>query len=476
MTNKLKALLSPFRYTVSPGGLIAINKLLDKTKEYVIVPEGVSIIASDAFKDATNLQKLYLPSTLRYIGESVFYHCPKLKEIHLGSLESYLNVKFDSILSYPVKFYENGKLITSYTFPEGTKKIPDHIFAGMGSLTEVTIPEGVTEIGSYTFSYSGLKKLTLPSTLTTIGSYAFWSNPALKEVTIPEGVSELSYAVFGCCYSLEKITLHKNITAIETEALLCTAIREIDVPEGVTFIGENAFRECEQLTRVHLPKTLRSIGNYAFYHCTALKDLTVEAGLMYIGVNSIACCESLTELTLPRTVKEIGHAAFAGNKRLEKLYLPSSAATLGRDIVMNCPALHEVSTDGFVYVNNTLLPITPYEASMGAPDLTADDATYLAAMPFPKQIEAYRLKLLSIREVDGCEVGRSLLMKTLAQNKLDALIVMGGVIVGVTVDGVNVLAGESKLTYYGEDNNGAGTKGLREYATLLLTRMDSPAV
>jgi len=473
MTNKLKALLSPFRYTEQEDGGIVIQRLLDKTKEYAIVPEGVTAIAQDAFQDATALKKLYLPATLTYIGRMVFWHCPKLEEIHLGSLESYLQIHFDDFLSYPVSFYENGELITGYTSPEGTVKIPDHAFAGMGSLKEVIIPEGVREIGKYTFSYCGLTSLTLPSTLVSLGSYAFWANEALTEVAIPEGVTSLSYGSFGCCSSLAKISLPKTLKEIATDSLEYTAIREMDIPPRVTSIGENAFRECHKLKRVSIPENVETIGNYAFYRCTSLAEITMEAGLLSIGINAISHCDSLTELTIPRTVKTIAHCAFAANPRLEKLHLPPYNVKLGQGIISGCPALCEVSTDGYAYVNKTLIQIRPYEEKMGTLTMSVDDASYLATLPIPRQIELFRLKMLTVREIDDCEVGRSLIMKTLTQSEPDALLTKGGVIVGVMINGTTVLAGETKMIYYGEDNNGAGTKSMSEYATLMIARMDS---
>ena len=44
LSNKLKALLSPFRYVTTDKGGIRIERLLDKSQTSVIVPEGVTVI------------------------------------------------------------------------------------------------------------------------------------------------------------------------------------------------------------------------------------------------------------------------------------------------------------------------------------------------------------------------------------------------------------------------------------------------
>ena len=85
-------------------------RLLDKSATTAIVPEGVTEIGSHAFEDARTLEKLYLPATLKRIGSMVFWGCRSLTEIHLGSIDSYIQVEFGDYLSYPVDFYENGKL------------------------------------------------------------------------------------------------------------------------------------------------------------------------------------------------------------------------------------------------------------------------------------------------------------------------------------------------------------------------------
>lgn len=473
LSHKLKALLSPFRYTEASDGGIRILRLLDKSATTAIVPEGVTEIGSHAFEDARTLEKLYLPATLKRIGSMVFWGCRSLTEIHLGSIDSYIQVEFGDYLSYPVDFYENGKLITSYTFPEGTLSISDGAFSGMGSLKEVILPEGMTHIGRYAFSYCGLTSITLPKSLKTLGSYAFWSNHNLTEAELPRSVRVLSYAAFGCCLNLSRIRLYGTLTVIESEALLHTALTEIDIPEGVERIGDNVFRDCQKLTRVSIPDTVEHIGDYAFYHCPALAEVKLETGLKRIGNSAFADCASLRELTVPRSVTSIGHSAFAGNPSLEKIYLPPYDVALGSDILANCPSLFEVSTDGYVYLNGKLLKLIPYEDRMGTVDMSVEDASFLATLPIPKQVDHFRLKVLKIREIDECEAGRSLLMKALMQSDVESLIVKGGVIVGVFVDGTNVLAGETKQTYYSEDNNGAGTKGLREYATLMLVRFEN---
>lgn len=59
----------------------------------------------------------------------------------------------------------------------------------------VEIPEGVTEIGAYTFRYSEVTSIVLPESLTKIGDYAF-EYSALESVHIPQNVESIGLPEF----------------------------------------------------------------------------------------------------------------------------------------------------------------------------------------------------------------------------------------------------------------------------------------
>ena len=64
-------------------------------------------------------------------------------------------------------------------------------------VTSVTIPEGVTTIGSGAFWHcKSLKSVKLPSTLTNIAAHAFEDCPALETLNIPESLTTIGAAAF----------------------------------------------------------------------------------------------------------------------------------------------------------------------------------------------------------------------------------------------------------------------------------------
>lgn len=69
--------------------------------------------------------------------------------------------------------------LTSVTIPNGVTSIGDSAFYGCSSLTGVTIGNGVTSIGSYAFYGCSLTSITIPNRVASIGSFVFYDCPLI---------------------------------------------------------------------------------------------------------------------------------------------------------------------------------------------------------------------------------------------------------------------------------------------------------
>ena len=79
-------------------------------------------------------------------------------------------------------------------------------FSGGSSLTSITLPEGLTDIGNYVFSgCSSLASVTLPESLTTIGDLAFNNCQSLTSITISANVTEIRDMAFVDCSGLTDV-------------------------------------------------------------------------------------------------------------------------------------------------------------------------------------------------------------------------------------------------------------------------------
>ena len=157
-------------------------------------------------------------------------------------------------------------------------------------ITNVTISDGVTSIGSYAFCYCSVKSITLPFGLKHIGASAFFNCPNIQQINIPDSVEYIDPYAFSCCKGLHTVQL----------------------PASLTLISEELFAECDNLRNLSIPGTVIEIGANAFLRCTAFILEKLPAGIKSIGDAAFANCGRIEELVLPETLEHIGEAAFTG--------------------------------------------------------------------------------------------------------------------------------------------------------------------
>ena len=136
------------------------------------------------------------------------------------------------------------------------------------SVTEVTLPEGLTKIGTYAFdACTKLAAINLPESVTAIGGYAFYACAVLAAINLPESVTTIgSYAFYGC--SLVALTA---------------------LPDSLQTLGQNAFLGCTSLKTLKVPGGVSTLNQYAFSGCTALETVDL-VGVTTINANCFRNC------------------------------------------------------------------------------------------------------------------------------------------------------------------------------------------
>ena len=161
-------------------GVTNINKLYGVTglkDEYkdikeITIPkvsdEGIAVeaIGVDAFKNST-IEKVHIQSNVLAIGNRAFYGTGSLIECTIDegvnkagygifSHSSLSEITIPNSLNNYGSAYDafgQDSNITKVIFKEGRTKIPDNICSKMTKLTEVVIPNTVTEIGNGAFTH-----------------------------------------------------------------------------------------------------------------------------------------------------------------------------------------------------------------------------------------------------------------------------------------------------------------------------------
>ena len=254
------------------------------------------------------------------------------------------------------------------TIPEGVASIGRSAFYGCTSLTSVSIPNSVNEIGEYAFQetpwleqrkeeqgavYAGrcviACKKSLASAIIKEGTerlcdYSFSDCKSLISVTIPEGVTEIGREAFCRCTGLTNVTIPKGVTKIGGGAFLgCTGLTSVTIPEEVTEIGWSAFEGCMGLTSVTISENVTSIGKWAFSGCKSLTNVTIPAGVTYINGYVFAGCTGLTNVTIPEGVTKIGEFAFLNCTGLTSVTIPAGVTSIGNNAFSGCKSLDNVT-------------------------------------------------------------------------------------------------------------------------------------
>ena len=258
-----------------------------KKMKSVKLGEGIETLGYFAFNHCDKLERVNLPMSLTSFGTNPFLGCNKLKTVTLAkdhpTLKMVKNVLFDK-LGETLLWYPSRLTAKSYAIPEGTKAIAPQAFHG-GKFRTVTIPDSVTEIGSYAFSEcKNLGQIDLPDSVTVLGKSAFELCEHLTHATMPRNLTELSEELFYCCSRLETVVLPEGILEIPNMMFMgCEAMKTLTLPDCVAAIGANAFDGCESLESIVLPEGLHEIGDYAFQSCKSLPGLKIPAGVSLIG-------------------------------------------------------------------------------------------------------------------------------------------------------------------------------------------------
>ena len=159
---------------------------------------------------------------------------------------------------------------------------------GLTNMTTATIPD----------TYQGEKVVGLRGN-------TFSNMPFLSEVTLPDSITEIRGQAFKNCRSLERVTLPEHLTYLGGEAFYhCSSLEEVNLPAGLTEIRGNTFEECTSLLRIEIPDNVTRIGGHAFYGNTSLEEVVIspDSKLQQIGSSAFRCCDSLREITLPQGV------------------------------------------------------------------------------------------------------------------------------------------------------------------------------
>ena len=344
----------------------------------VYIPEGVTKIASDAFKnnEIYNDKRTYAFEDDNYILLTDKFCARKI------------------VLSSTVKELE------SYAIPTRTK--------------ELVLNEGLEILDDSALRDSSIKVLKLPSTLKKIGDafspYVKKITGNCKEVEVTDktfisahdlrvlelaGVKNIPKGLFSECRKITMMSLTgnyaeikatdlrklKNLRAVNTSKAIQGNLKEycknlknnkitvssemkkfgkflienkklieytgnsevVKIPKGVKVIDDIVFRGENKIRKIVMPNTVRTIGKEAFDSCERLTEIKFSKKLTKIGDYAFSNCARMKKYNLPKTVKSIGKCAFRWNYSLKTVNVPKKVKTIQFATFENCVNLKKVN-------------------------------------------------------------------------------------------------------------------------------------
>ena len=224
--------------------------------------------------------------------------------------------------------------------------------APSGLKGEYSIRKGVKVIGNSAFWLcSSLTNINIPNSVTNIGNSAFWLCSSLTKIIIPRSVVNMNGNPFfrwdGDLYNESEGFIYEQQVLFNKDKTTLIAYRAKEknyiIPNSVTNIGDRAFGHCESLTSINIPNSVTNIGKVAFYGCKSLINVNIPNSVTNIGSWTFCSCESLTNINIPNSVTDIWKRAFCGCKSLININIPNSVTNIGDSAFWNCESLTSIN-------------------------------------------------------------------------------------------------------------------------------------
>ena len=270
----------PYRYTITMTKAGEFAQLLlqtvegwNKVNELTVVGE-LNNDDLNVFKRMKQLTRLDLSRAVISDIPNQFDGASSISESRNGFniLEEMILPEINSIGDYA---FAQCYRLKSITMPK-VNKIGYGAFAQLGA-SQITLPEGLTSMGEYSFYYSELDSIAIPFTITSIPGNCFAYCSRLKAAEIPASVKTIGYNSFSQS-GLTSISL-PGVQTIDGYAFrYCTQLTEVHFAEGLTtFNGSYPFEKCTALTEIDLPSTFESMSDGAFANCNNIKKVICRA-------------------------------------------------------------------------------------------------------------------------------------------------------------------------------------------------------
>lgn len=215
----------------------------------VIMNEGLTSIDERAFFNSS-IQEVIFPSTLKQLGQDIFYYCNQLKRADLS------HTQITRLTSG--SFVYAG--VEEVLLPSTLQSIEVQALMKTGMLKSVVIPQNVKYIGQEAFRESGIINVQLPNGISTIVDRAFYYCPNLTEVSTYGPVSDNDPDAMIQAYCF----------------VGCPNLSRLEIPRSIRILGQGLITGNQKVNKLTIPSRVVRI-NFSAFDNTGVKEVIVEA-------------------------------------------------------------------------------------------------------------------------------------------------------------------------------------------------------
>ena len=412
--------------SASPGGdmkAVYSSKGQHEWKSYytrvekVVVEEGVTALSQRAFMYLTALEEVWLPESLKVIGQSAFdtdgagSPLKKINPVEGGApvnipsgVEEIRTWAFAGCTSLGKA--GEGDNYGVVRLPDSLSKMGYGVFFNDAEITSIQFDDGITglQLDNTNDNYgifqgcTNLREFHLPAGLTSLtinGGTGAWNKffagcTSLTELTIPGGIGTVPKGLrLDTLPNLEVLTLGQGINVVEGNAYSSnkspfpTSLVELNLPRSLETIPNKMCMDLGNLQRinpiaggsqVNFPEGLTDIGNQAFAGCNLLG--TAGEG------------EDQGRVCFPASLSTIGQYAFYRNPAISSLVM-SDAATAQESLKIGQYAFCQNTSLESVHFGDGKKALDMATGSLtGTSGMAFADCTKLVNLHFPKNLES----------------------------------------------------------------------------------------